>query len=153
MHSQAHTGSTLHRYSSKLNRCSGVQLCIAKKQYCQEPLWHLSFLSWWTICLIRASDHGSKNRSIADCASGLTNCSAWLLCGRWLKTWLLVLPQCVFGMQNEDSGAFELWFGPETSLSSVTDGGKQRVLRRDIQIWSWRTWKRFLAWAREIESL
>lgn len=51
---QAHKGST------KLNRCSWVQLCITKKQYCQEPLWHLSSLSWWTICLMGASDHGCK---------------------------------------------------------------------------------------------
>lgn len=33
-----------------------------KKQYCQEPLWHPSFLSWLTICLMGAPDHGCKKK-------------------------------------------------------------------------------------------
>lgn len=88
----------------------------------------------------------------------------WLAVCEWFRNRLSVLPQyavhayvCVFGIQSENSWASEWRFGSETSLLYVTDGGKQQVLRRDIQIWSWRMWRGFLARAkplaeREIKS-
>lgn len=79
----------------------------------------------------------------------------WLAACEWFRNWLSVLPQyavcmCVFGIQSENSWASEWRFGSETSLLYVTDGGKQQVLRRDIQIWSWRMWRGFLARAKPL---